>query len=238
MLHITMPLKLINCLIKKTTLLFPFKDFHASEVVSAIEDYRCTSLLGSARMLFEVINLIEARETKCSSIQNVFVAGSMVNFNLVDLYVKKLGVKYFGSGYGMTEALYAGMNHAILNDYDRDQSSINSFTLLPYFEAKVVDQANGQILPLGSDGILCLRSYAIMAKYWDEPVKTKEVLDENGWLATGDVACMSEDGRITVQGRQKETIKICKNHFSCSIQTPIYITFSYFRRFLHLSFRD
>ena len=76
----------------------------------------------------------------------------------------------------------------------------------PYIEVKIVNTKTNETLPLNEDGELCIRGYSIMKGYLDEPVKTAETIDKNGWLHTGDSACMDEHGYIYYKTRSKELV--------------------------------
>ena len=75
----------------------------------------------------------------------------------------------------------------------------------PHLEVKVVDP-NGDVLPRGTSGELCTRGYSVMAGYWNRPDATAEVVDSSGWMHTGDIGAMDDDGYIAVTGRFKDMI--------------------------------
>ncbi|KAK7074614.1 hypothetical protein SK128_002957 [Halocaridina rubra] len=80
--------------------------------------------------------------------------------------------------------------------------------LVPYVSAKLVDLETGASLPPGKKGELCIKSPAMMSGYHKNPEATKETIDEDGWLHTGDVAVCDEDGYFTIVDRIKELIKV------------------------------
>ena len=75
----------------------------------------------------------------------------------------------------------------------------------PYVEAKVIDP-DGVILPIGESGELCFRGYNTMIGYWNDPEKTKEAIDEQGWFYSGDLGTIDEDGYVSIVGRVKDLI--------------------------------
>jgi fatty-acyl-CoA synthase len=76
----------------------------------------------------------------------------------------------------------------------------------PHLEVKVVDPSTGALVPRGSTGELCTRGYSVMLGYWEEPDKTAEVLDRAGWMHTGDLAQMDDDGYLAIVGRSKDMV--------------------------------
>ncbi|MGH3507474.1 MAG: AMP-binding enzyme [Nocardioidaceae bacterium] len=76
----------------------------------------------------------------------------------------------------------------------------------PHVEVKIVDPATGATVPRGTTGELCTRGYSVMLGYWDQPEKTAEAIDANGWMHTGDLAVMREDGYCNIVGRIKDMV--------------------------------
>jgi fatty-acyl-CoA synthase len=77
---------------------------------------------------------------------------------------------------------------------------------MPNLESTVVDPATGEVLERGAIGELCTRGYAVMRGYWDQPDKTAEAIDADGWMHTGDLARMDEDGYLVIEGRIKDMV--------------------------------
>ena len=107
----------------------------------------------------------------------------------------------------MTEASCC---HSVTSVQDKYRSEKHAYESIgrpiPFSETKIVDPATGQIVPIDSDGELMLRGPNIMRKYWDEPEKTRESFDENGWLKTGDICSMDADGYLYFKSRNKDII--------------------------------
>ena len=76
----------------------------------------------------------------------------------------------------------------------------------PHVEIKIVDPDTGVTVPRGEPGELCTRGYSVMLGYWDEPDKTAEAIDADGWMHTGDLAEMDEDGYFNIVGRIKDMV--------------------------------
>jgi fatty-acyl-CoA synthase len=76
----------------------------------------------------------------------------------------------------------------------------------PHLEVKLVDPETGRVVPRGAPGELCTRGYSVMLGYWDEPQKTAEVLDNGGWMHTGDLATIDDEGYGNIVGRIKDMV--------------------------------
>jgi fatty-acyl-CoA synthase len=77
---------------------------------------------------------------------------------------------------------------------------------MPHLESQVVDPATGEALERGQIGELCTRGYAVMQGYWNDPEKTAEAVDFEGWMHTGDLARMDDEGYVVIEGRIKDMV--------------------------------
>jgi fatty-acyl-CoA synthase len=91
-------------------------------------------------------------------------------------------------------------------DDDLEHRTTTVGLVLPHVEVRVADPADGRTVPRGTPGELCTRGYSVMLGYWDQPERTAEAIDQDGWMHTGDLAVMREDGYVTVVGRIKDMI--------------------------------
>ena len=85
---------------------------------------------------------------------------------------------------------------------------------MPHVETKIVDPATGEPVRRGATGELCTRGYSVMSGYWEEPERTAAVIDEDGWMHSGDLASMDEDGYVRIEGRIKDVISRGGEKFS------------------------
>jgi len=110
------------------------------------------------------------------------------------------------SGFGMSEtwAFIAISNPA----HSREQRTASSGYLMNDYAARIVDVETGRDLPAGLPGELWIRGYAVMQGYWDKPEATAETLDTEGWLHTGDMAMIRDDGMLVFLGRYKDMLKV------------------------------
>jgi len=106
-------------------------------------------------------------------------------------------------GYGMTETSPASFQSATDDPLERRVSTVGR--VHPHVEVKIINP-EGRVVPRGEPGELCTRGYSVMLGYWDEPEKTAEVLDANGWMHTGDIAVVDEEGYCNIVGRIKDMV--------------------------------
>jgi len=106
--------------------------------------------------------------------------------------------------YGMTETSPVSTQTAVDDPIDKRVGSVGR--VHAHQEVKIVDSSTGAVVPCGTSGELCTRGYSVMLGYWREPEKTADAIDRAGWMHTGDLATMDEDGYVKIVGRIKDMI--------------------------------
>lgn len=209
MLHIGFPSTVISVLVEGHPFVFPFHEFNALEAIKACHKYKCQGLCGSPRMLNEIISHPDVDAYDLSALDFVFSVGSVASFSLAKRYHEKFSAGLFFNGYGMSEinSIATFMYNFFIPDIELDENTTPIGFPSPFLELKVLSK-NNEILPLNQDGILHVRTYCAMISYWKEPEKTRECIDSNGWVNTGDLVSMDEKGCLYFKARLKETIKI------------------------------
>ena len=137
-----------------------------------------------------------------SSLETVASGAAPLDAELGHAVARRLGCRVM-QGYGMTEL--SPVSHCVPDGVDLDVATVGR--LLPNMEAMIVDPATGTELPPGERGELWCRGPNVMAGYLNDPDATAATLDDDGWLHTGDLATVDEDGVFTIVDRLKELIK-------------------------------
>jgi fatty-acyl-CoA synthase len=106
--------------------------------------------------------------------------------------------------YGMTETSPVSTMTRREDDLERRVSTVG--TVMPHVEVQIVDPESGLTVPAGTPGELCTRGYSVMLGYWDAPEQTAEAVDAAGWMHTGDLATMDDDGYVAIVGRIKDMV--------------------------------
>ncbi|KXJ88896.1 putative long-chain-fatty-acid-CoA ligase, partial [Microdochium bolleyi] len=188
-------------------IVYPEETFDPAAVLRAISDERCTAVHGVPAMFDTIFNLPLPEGFDCSNLRTGIVAGAPVPRYLMELMVDRFGMTEFTSSYGLTEASPTCFN--AFTDDAIEQRLTTVGTLMPHARAKIVDH-EGNIVPVGSRGELCIAGYQLQAGYWNNSEKTAEVMirDEAGvlWLHTGDEAVFTDEGYCTITGRFKDII--------------------------------
>ena len=180
----------------------PGPSFDAAEVLAAVDRERCTSLVGVPAMFLALLEHPERTARDLSSLRTGVIGGAPCPPELVRRVRAELHVPELAVAYGMTETSPAAAQTT--RDDGDDARSATVGRAHPHVELKVVD-AGGATVRRGQ-GELCARGYALMRGYWADPARTAEIVDEHGWLHTGDLATIDDDGYVRITGRLKDII--------------------------------
>lgn len=182
----------------------PVTAFSAEKVLETVDALKCTALHGVPTMFIAELEAMDHKDYDTSHLRTGVMAGSTCPVEVMKGVVEKMGAEELTIVYGQTES-----SPGITQTRRDDPMQIRTETVgraLSNVEVKIVDPATGETLPPGATGELCSRGYHIMKGYYKMPEKTKEAIDEDGWLHTGDLASMDEQGNCTIQGRLKDMI--------------------------------
>ncbi|GAB3207058.1 AMP-binding protein [Marinactinospora thermotolerans] len=185
-------------------IVIPAPVFDAAATLAAVQAERCTALYGVPTMFIAELDHPDFASYDLSSLRTGIMAGSPCPVEVMKRVVHEMHMSDVAICYGMTETSPVSTQTRIDDDLERRVSTIGR--VAPHIEVKVVDPANGRVLPRGQAGELCTRGYSVMRGYWREPAKTAEAVDEAGWMHTGDLAVMREDGYLTIVGRIKDMV--------------------------------
>lgn len=131
------------------------------------------------------------------------MAGSICPEELMKKCNSDLGIKYLSICYGMTET--SPVSFQTLPDDTFEQQTQTVGKVHPHIECKICDE-NGKTLRRGEKGEICTRGYSTMLYYWNDPERTRETIDKNGWAHTGDLGILDDDGYLEIVGRVKDMI--------------------------------
>jgi fatty-acyl-CoA synthase len=132
------------------------------------------------------------------------MAGSPCPVEVMKRVIDEMHMGEVGIAYGMTETSPVSTQTTFDDPVSKRVASVGR--VHPHVEVKVVDPAGGATVARGESGELCTRGYSVMAGYWDEPERTTEAIDADGWMHTGDLATMDEDGYLNIVGRIKDMV--------------------------------
>lgn len=184
-------------------MIYPDEAFDPQKVLEAVEAEQCTSLYGVPTMFIAVLNHPELANFNVSTLRTGIMAGSACPVTTMRAVMDKLNMTQVTIGYGMTETSPLTTQTATDDPITEKVETVGR--VHPHAEAKIIG-ANGETLPYGEQGEYCSRGYAVMRGYWGDDEKTRESIDEDGWMHSGDLATMDDNGYIRITGRIKDMI--------------------------------
>ena len=186
------------------TIVIPAPAFDAAATLHAVEQERCTSLYGVPTMFIAELGLADFGRYDLSSLRTGIMAGSPCPVEVMKRVVAEMNMAEVTIMYGMTETSPVSTMTRRSDDLERRVSTVG--TVMPHVEVQVVDPTTGLVAPAGTAGELCTRGYSVMLGYWDAPEQTADAVDPSGWMHTGDLATMDDEGYIAIVGRIKDMV--------------------------------
>jgi len=194
----------LGCFTHGAALVIPDAHFSAGAVLAAIELERCTLLHGVPTMFVAELAYKDFADFDLSSLRSGIMAGAPCPPELMHRVMHDMGIKDLRIGYGQTES--SPVTHCTLEEDSPERRTRTVGTNLPHQEVKVIDPASGTTLPRGEQGEVCFRGYHVMQGYFGMPEATAETIDAAGWLHSGDLGILDEEGYLAITGRLKEMI--------------------------------
>jgi fatty-acyl-CoA synthase len=194
----------LGCTTHGATMVIPAPGFDPEITLRTIAEERCTGVYGVPTMFIAMQNHPTFAEHDLSTLRTGVMAGSVCPVEVMKRCVEEMHMAGVSICYGMTETSPVSTQTRADDDLERRTATIGR--VHPHVEVKVVDPASGATVGRGEPGELCTRGYSVMLGYWEEPEKTDEAIDSDGWMHTGDLAEMREDGYCNIVGRIKDMV--------------------------------
>jgi fatty-acyl-CoA synthase len=185
-------------------IVIPAPSFDAGATLEAVAAEHCTSLYGVPTMFIAELSHPDRARHDLSSLRTGIMAGSPCPIEVMKRVVSKMNMADVAICYGMTETSPVSTQTRSYDDLERRTGTVGR--VMPHVEVKVCDPVTGQMVPRGTAGELCTRGYSVMIGYWENPQATAEAVDRAGWMRTGDLATMREDGYLNIVGRIKDMV--------------------------------
>ena len=186
------------------TIVIPAPAFDPAATLRAVQDERCTSLYGVPTMFIAELGLPDFAAYDLTSLRTGIMAGAPCPVEVMNRVVTEMHMGEVTIMYGMTETSPVSTMTRRTDELERRVATVG--TAMPHVEVKIAEPTTGLSLPRGAPGELCTRGYSVMLGYWDEPEQTAEAIDGAGWMHTGDLATMDEDGYVAIVGRIKDMV--------------------------------
>ncbi|MFN3423117.1 MAG: AMP-binding protein [Novosphingobium meiothermophilum] len=184
-------------------MVYPGEAFDAGQALAAVQAEGCTALYGVPTMFITILAHPDLADYDVSTLRTGIMAGSPCPVTTMRQVMDRLHMTEVTIGYGMTETSPLTTQTATDDPIEERVGTVGR--VHPHAEAKIVGP-DGETLPVGAQGEYCSRGYAVMLGYWDDPEKTAEAIDAEGWMHSGDLATMDAHGYVRITGRIKDMI--------------------------------
>lgn len=194
----------LGCITHGATMIYPGDSFAPEAVLQTVEKEKATALYGVPTMFFAELNHPKFEKYDLTSLRTGVMAGALCPAELMKKVNSLMHMQEVEIAYGMTETSPVSTQTRPDSPFDKRVSTVGK--VMPHTEIKIVHPETGRTQPVGEAGELCTRGYCVMLGYWNNEEKTRETIDPTGWLHSGDLATMDEEGYITIVGRIKDMI--------------------------------
>ncbi|NKF20863.1 AMP-binding protein [Solimonas marina] len=192
----------LACMTHGACMVFPSEGFDPLATLQTVQDERCTALHGVPTMFIAELDHPRFAEFDLSSLRTGIMAGAPCPIEVMSKVIEQMHLPEITIAYGMTETSPVSFQGAVDDPIERRVSTVGR--IQPHLEAKVVD--SGATVPRGKKGELLVRGYSVMRGYWDDEARTHEAIDDDGWMHTGDLAVIDDDGYCSIVGRAKDMV--------------------------------
>lgn len=198
-----MVLGVLACVTQGATMVFPSEAFEPLSTLKTIEKEKCTALHGVPTMFIMELDHPEFANYDVSTLRTGIMAGATCPVELMNSLIEKMNLRDILIGYGQTEV--SPLNHMTKPDDSLENRTQTVGRALPYVEIKIINEF-GHVCALNEPGEVCTRGYSVMKGYWGDEEKTRQTITEAGWLLSGDIGTMDDEGYLKITGRIKDMI--------------------------------
>ncbi|MEK6230211.1 MAG: AMP-binding protein, partial [Actinomycetota bacterium] len=194
----------LACSLRGACIVYPEAAFDPLATLEAVAGERCTSLYGVPTMFIAELDHPRFSEFDLSSLRTGIMAGSPCPIEVMQRVGSEMGVEEMTIAFGMTETSPAST--MVRRDDTLEHRCGTVGQAMPHTEIKIVDPVSNRTVARGESGEFRTRGYLVMSGYWDDPERTAEAVDSAGWMHTGDLATIDEEGYVRIVGRIKDMI--------------------------------
>ena len=198
-----MVLGTLACVAHGATMVLPSRGFDAGAALKAVTEERCTAIHGVPTMFIAELEHPDFPAFDLTSLRTGIIAGAPCPVELMHRLIEEMHLDEITIAYGMTETGPVSFQTRTTDTLERKVGTVGQ--VLPHTEIKVVDEES-RIVPAGTSGELLTRGYCVMPAYWGDPERTASTIDDAGWLHSGDIAELDEEGYCQIVGRMKDML--------------------------------
>ena len=193
----------LGCVTHGTTMIYPSDAFDPGLTLQAVAQERATALYGVPTMFIAMLDHPQRADFDLSSLRTGIMAGATCPIEVMRRVISDMHMGEVQIAYGMTETSPVSIQTGPADGLELRVTTVGRTQ--PHLENKLID-AQGEVVARGEIGELCTRGYSVMLGYWNNPQATDQAIDSEGWLHTGDLAHMDENGYVCIVGRNKDMI--------------------------------
>lgn len=193
----------LACLAHGVTMVYPSPSFDPLATLRAVQAERCSALYGVPTMFIAMLQHPDFSTFDLTTLRTGIMAGSPCPIEIMREVVDRMDMSEVIIAYGMTETSPVSFAGATDDPLWRRVETVGR--IMPHLAAKIVDEF-GATVPVGQPGEVCVRGYSVMLGYWGDPEATDAVLDDDGWMHTGDIGRIDTAGYCRIVGRLKDMI--------------------------------
>ena len=182
----------------------PSESFDPLAVLEAVQAERCTALYGVPTMFILELDHPRFEEFDLSSLRTGMMGGAPCPVEVMKKVQSRMHMRDVTIICGMTETSPVSTQTAVDDPLDKQVGTVGR--VHPHVEVKIVDPNTGQTVPRGVPGEQCTRGYSVMLGYWNNPQATQSSIDAAGWMHSGDLATMDDEGYVRIVGRLKDML--------------------------------
>lgn len=193
----------LGCMTHGSTMIYPNDAFDPLLTLRTVAEEKATALYGVPTMFIAMLDQPQRGDFDLSSLRTGIMAGATCPIEVMRRVINEMHMAEVQIAYGMTETSPVSLQTGPSDELELRVTTVGRTQ--PQLESKIVDEA-GNIVARGTIGELCTRGYSVMLGYWDNPSGTADAIDQDGWMHTGDLATMNEQGYVCIVGRNKDMI--------------------------------
>ena len=194
----------LACTTHGSAMVIPAAGFNPAATLKAVAQERCTSLYGVPTMFIAELGDPDLADYDLSSLRTGIMAGSPCPIEVMRQVVDQMNMREVTIAYGMTETSPVSTQTSADDPLEKRVTTVGR--VHPHVEVRIADPDTGETVPRGTGGEFLTRGYSVMLGYWNDPGRTAEAIDSDGWMHTGDLAVMDDEGYVNIVGRIKDMI--------------------------------
>ncbi len=194
----------LGCVTHGATMIYPGDGFDPEATLRAVSEEKATTLYGVPTMFIAELELPDFESYDLSHLRTGIMAGSICPIEVMRKVIERMNMKDVTICYGMTET--SPVSFQTQTDAPLEKRVTTVGTVHPHLEVKLVSPETGAVVGRGETGELCTRGYSVMLGYWNNAEATDKAIDSAGWMHTGDLATMDDEGYVAIVGRIKDMI--------------------------------